>query len=341
MDSNVSKKITHINFALIFLIVVLHSSCLRFITNSNLIIVKIYEIINVICDASVPAFFILSAYLYYRNYDISKTKSKYKSRLHSLVIPYFLWSIIFLIYYEVINIIPSISNVFNNSFELGINNILKNILMATCAEGMWFVRVLIVYTIFSPLIYLIMKRNKIFNYFLISTLLIINLIFKFGYSNPIFWMPIYLLGTNFGIFYRKFDNSPEIVKYSKNKLLFFVLLLLMIAFVVSYFESNSIVYYLYRMVSPLILLSILDLLKLYKYNVASIEKSSFFIYCIHLPIVKVVRKILFLIFGYNPIYSLGIFLVTIITSLIIIKIIILLLERISKPVFRLLTGERS
>ena len=340
MNKNVSKKITHINFILVSLIVILHSNCLRFISDNNIVIVKTYKIISVMCDASVPAFFILSAYLFYRNFNLSKTKEKYRSRFFSLVIPYFFWSIFFLIYYELICLNPRISGLFNNTFELGKDHIFQNILMANCAEGMWFVRDLIIYSFFSPVIFFIMRRSKKINYVIICICLAINLIFRFGYSNPIFWLPIYLFGANLGIHNKHYDIKENIVKYKKRKLPILIILYIGVAVVISNFEETSKIYYIYRMLSSIILLAILDLLSLYNYKIYSIEKISFFIYCIHLPVIKVVRKLLFCIVGYNSYVSIIIYVLTIILTLWLIQLISKIINKMLPKIYEIVTGAR-
>lgn len=340
MNKNVSRKITHINFILVLLIVTLHSNCLRFVSGDNLVIETIYKIISVVCDASVPSFFILSAYLFYRNFDLSKTKQKYKSRLISLVVPYFFWSIFFLIYYEVICLIPKIDILFNNTFELDKKYILHNILMANCAEGMWFVRNLIIYTIFAPVIYISMKKSKKINYFIILIFLVVNLLFNIEYSSPMFWLPIYLFGASLGIHNHEYNLKENILKPSKGKLFTLLFVYILFAIIVSSFNETSKVYYIYRMTSPIILLSVLDLMDLYNYKIYNIEKMSFLIYCIHLPIIKVVRKLLFIILGYNSYVSTIIYVLTILVTLWIIQLISKNINRIAPKFYSIITGSR-
>lgn len=340
MDKNVSKKITHINFILVLLIVILHSNCLRFISDNNFIITKMYKIISVMCDASVPAFFILSAYLFYRNFDFSKIREKYKSRFFSLVIPYFFWSIFFLIYYELICLIPKINVLFNNTFELGKSHIFQNILMANCAEGMWFVRDLIIYSFSAPMIYFIMRKSKKFNYIIIFICIIVNLVFRFEYSHPIFWLPIYLFGANMGIHNKEYDIRENIIKHKKSELPIFIILYILLAIIISTFGETSKMYYMYRMLSPIILLAILDSFSLYNYRICNIEKISFFIYCIHLPVIKVVRKVLFIILGYNSYVSIIVYILTIILSLMLIQLISKIINKMFPKLYKVITGSR-
>ena len=68
MNKVFSDKITRINFILIVMIVMLHSNCLRFLEEYSTFTYVLYRMLYVLCDAAVPTFFLISAYLFYRNY---------------------------------------------------------------------------------------------------------------------------------------------------------------------------------------------------------------------------------------------------------------------------------
>ena len=99
-------------------------------------------------------------------------------------------------------------------------------------------------------------------------------------------------------------------------------------------------YYMYRMLSPIILLAILDSFSLYNYRICNIEKISFFIYCIHLPVIKVVRKVLFIILGYNSYVSIIVYILTIILSLMLIQLISKIINKMFPKLYKVITGSR-
>ena len=47
---------------------------------------------DVVGQMAVPGFFLLSAYLFYRNFHWRKLLCKWKSRAWSVLVPYFLWN---------------------------------------------------------------------------------------------------------------------------------------------------------------------------------------------------------------------------------------------------------
>lgn len=341
MSNYFSNKIYNINFLMIMMIVILHSSCLRYINDDNIYIINIYKFINTICDAAVPAFFCISAYLFYRNFELTDFKFKFHRRLKSLVIPYFLWSIILYIYYKVISFIPIVNDNFNMSFDLSTNKIIPNILLATCAETMWFVRILFIFVLISPIIYILLKTLKEKSIFVLVFFLLFNLKFDIGYSDFLFWIPIYFLGAYCAIFLK--DRIEKNSSNKKNKLSFFLLnlfLFLLIAFICSKFNEYSKIYYLYRMISPILLILVLDypcVLGVKKFAIAS---TSFFIFCIHLPIIQIIRKVLLLIFGNDSFISLFVFIFTIIITTVISIYLYKIFKNFFPRLLNLLTGGR-
>lgn len=156
-----SKKITNINVILTLLIVFMHSECLSYLNAPNEFIKLLIHGLLVITNVAVPTFFAISAYLFFKNYDNSKYWSKLKSRINSLVIPYFLWSTIFLIFFFVISKMP-LFNSFDGSYTPIENNFLffiKSIALAEYDGVLWYVQVLFIFVIISPLIYWICKKD--------------------------------------------------------------------------------------------------------------------------------------------------------------------------------------
>ena len=60
---------------------------------------------------AVPGFFMISAYLFYRNFQFSKTVSKWKSRCKSLLLPYVLWNILYYLGYVVVTRLSFVENI--------------------------------------------------------------------------------------------------------------------------------------------------------------------------------------------------------------------------------------
>lgn len=339
MNKSFSQKITHINFILTIMILLLHSNMIRFVPNASHTIINTYNFIFTLVDSAVPLFFVISSFLFYRNFSNDKIKIKIKSRMKTLFIPYAFFSIFFLIYYTVLMQIPFVGKYFDCNFDLRISNIIPNIIFANCAEGMWFVRTLLVFSLLSPLIYFLLNNKKIFMILAIIVLYFINFIFNIRYSNFLFWFPLYLISAFISYHY---SNIIENAKYEFNFIIYSLILIsfFLLVWYCSNFDYSSKIYYLYRNVSPIFLFYLLFNLKLENINTFNIEKISFFIYCIHLPILKIVRKFLLIILGNNQYLSFIIYFMTIVSTLIICYIIALTLKKFFPKVYILISGNR-
>lgn len=181
-----------INFLLSLLIVFHHGfiSIVRyngsFSPFSYGLTVSIERYLYNISECAVPFFFFLSAYLFYRTYDGSWSQYLYKikRRFWSLLIPYIIFGTIG--YVKVRLFSPS-------EMEGGGISYLSSLWLSNTMP-LWFIRELIAFTIFAPLIWHI--KNSIWMSVLISSILIcltsLNIVSQRSF---LYWMPLYLLGA--------------------------------------------------------------------------------------------------------------------------------------------------
>jgi fucose 4-O-acetylase-like acetyltransferase len=275
------------------MIVLLHSSYLD-IAQANSLQWKLMKIINIFCDIAVPIFFVISGYLFYRNFSNNKYISKLKSRFYSLIIPYFIWSILIFIYYAILTNIPFVSNNIENKVDFEILSIIKNILLANYVETFWFIRVLIVYIIFSPIIYCLMNRSGKYGVIIIVGMFLINITNNFAYSNPIFWLPLYLLGTYIALNFKELIESGEddkiLIVKKRWKISLIILAAIVLFIITKQYQNNNVMYYVYRNIFPILILIVCT-----KINVLYDRKinfiNSFFILAIHMPLIKTIKNV--------------------------------------------------
>lgn len=166
MNKYLSSKIKIISFICIIMVVFLH--CYNFTDNFLLPGTTISEGLNIatfieffLCNGftriAVPIFFMISGYLFFLTYKLSVEKYFYKikSRFLSLMIPYLIWSIIGIsLCYLLKNIdIMPINDIKTNYSNGGFFNVLYN----PPNFQFWFIKQLFIYTILSPIIYLLVK----------------------------------------------------------------------------------------------------------------------------------------------------------------------------------------
>ena len=155
-------KKTKCTFVLAILIIMHHSSSI-----SNYAITSVYggiasfvrQYFYAFAQVAVPLFFIISGVLFYRNYSYKMTLIKYRSRLKSLVIPYLIWNTLSMLF-QFFCSYSFVSKYFIGREKVTCNfvNVLSGVFLNKYSV-LWFVRVLIIFTVFSPLIFTIIRRR--------------------------------------------------------------------------------------------------------------------------------------------------------------------------------------
>ena len=193
MTSKTSNKITNLNFLLTIFIVLLHSNCLEYIENINNIYILIANhFINCIVTVAVPTFFALSTILFYKDFSLSNFKKKIIKRCKTLLIPYLIWSIVFLVYFIILTNLSFIKPLTMSIEPIKYNFIsfCKYILFAKYASGLWYIRELFILFLLSPIIYQLVKKLKKWNIIIIAIIIILNIYFSTSYFSFLYWLPL-------------------------------------------------------------------------------------------------------------------------------------------------------
>lgn len=170
-----SATITFLKFPLAVLVVMLHADLItkpieRVGLSSLEVTEPLYTNISwflsrYIAYAAVPSFFVISGFLLLYNvkdYDKTVYLSKLSKRVKSLLVPYTIWCLIYLLLYWLIgqeNILFSeVPNLFSG--ELSPIQLLVNIFIKPLDGPLWFIRNLFVMVVLSLVLYAIIRRTK-------------------------------------------------------------------------------------------------------------------------------------------------------------------------------------
>lgn len=337
-----NEEIIILNVMLTFLIVVFHSVSLvyaspdaPFYNIANMI----ENFITLIGHIAVPTFFCISTYLFFRNYNNGKYFNKIKSRFISLIIPYFIWNIVFLIYAIVLTK-SGYLDTFDNSFpkvEMSFSYIIKSLITCQYNGVMWYICDLFILFLIAPFAYKCKGKN-IFLPLISLLILVFNIIFKISYYSVLYWMPLYLLTGYITI---NKNNFIEWFKKRKISVLNIIVVIFLIVLNMGFYD-NYYLLYLFRLMSPLFVFNVIFNIKLKKINVFNkLNKYTFLIFCIHGNLLQIVRKMLVIILGNNVFVLIGI---RFLTAFITISIIILLFKFLSKicpKLVSILSGGRA
>jgi len=113
-----------------------------------------------------PLFYCISGFLFFVGVTkVSDCYPKIKKRARTLLVPYIIWNIIFVLWYLVLGIIPGVSKFVNSDMTSGLfaNGPLHTIyalFIAPAGFQLWYVRDLIIYVLLSPFFYICLKKFK-------------------------------------------------------------------------------------------------------------------------------------------------------------------------------------
>lgn len=328
-----NKKITIINLLATLLVVLLHSNpLLRFgieISSEHPFIYTCY----ILSQTAVPTFFFVSAYLFYSSKpDFSDLRTKLKRRMHSLLIPYLIWNTIWVFVYLAMTNIPFINEKINMGVPFhSLNDIIIAIIDSRFTP-LWFIKVLMVYSVCSYAILPIIKRKWLFLIvFLASLFTAYNQNMK-EYDSFLLWLPLYLLGGYIGY------HKPQIKRPNQQIL---VMLLFWVGLYIAAYVKPYLIFS-FCLLTPLAIWFGYDLIVSPLLSEKIVTKKwmhcTFFIYCTHYFFINVLEKLSVLTFEPTVLVLNATF---IITPIIVVASLCVVANFLSKyPIYQITTGNR-
>lgn len=114
-----------------------------------------------LAQTAVPGFFMMSAVLFFRNYRPEDTLRKWERRLHSLVIPYFLWNLLYYLGYVIVSRAPVLRDVAGiEKVPLTLSELCGAVFLYRYNHVFWFVLQLILLVIVSPAVWFLVQRRE-------------------------------------------------------------------------------------------------------------------------------------------------------------------------------------
>lgn len=264
---------------------------------------------DMIGRCAVPLFYLISGYLFFMKVPdgVKSIGRKIRKRIKSLLIPYFIGCVFFVIFYSFVALLPWTSNLINSSssimplFQKPYSIILISIFYDggtgyPCAFQLWFLRDLILIVATSPLWYLCLKHLKWGFVAVVFVLTYFDVPHVPFYS--LFW---FVLGGQLT------KVKIEMGGNGRTKVAIFGLFL--IISIVQLLSPDMLEWNLLRI--PIIMLGIIGIWGLYD---AFVEKKfclshhkwlgiacqfTFFIYLFHEPTLNIVRKLIVVMLSKN------------------------------------------
>lgn len=340
-----SEAISWLRFPLIFFIIMLHCySVQRMEGDHNIYFSFLYPFSLWLGETGVPGFFFISGYLFF----LSKKSysQKITTRVHTLLIPYILWNSLLLILYLITyavgfpqdingrsiadyNLIDYVRLFWDRgSFDNG------NFVPLLCP--LWYIRNLLIMSILSPLFYYIIKYIR-------EVFLLFIAIWWMTTNNNAF-IPQTILFFCIGAYSSILDKNP-LDTVIKNKPLFLTLFVLfaagdIITHLAISTPANLQIHRLALIFNIPALILLADCVR-HKYSNELLPNSAFIVFCVHYPIVVILRKFCISQFSNaSDITHIILYFACVIMSTLISLGIYLLLDKYLPNVKRVLSGNR-
>jgi len=252
------------------------------------------------CRVAVPIFFMISGYLFYSNIRNWKDcLPKIKKRMRTLLVPYLLWNLLFVLVFLALALLP-VSKFVNNTQIvdnvrhfihhgdlLGIVSYLYwpqpvNIIL-------WYVRDLFIFVLFTPLLYFILKNKKV----AWATMLLLAAGTIMFYNNTVNGLVFFVIGAYLSIH----EDLSWLSYLSKKLFLPAIIIYVSLSLIAPYNPFQNYTFLLLHMGGVISIWHLYDCF----HERINIPKNvlgyGFFIYCFHMPFYNIKKKGIIMITG--------------------------------------------
>jgi len=357
MQKYVSEKITIISLLSMIMVIYIHSYNIAnideklFLQPENKFSMFNIFLQNLISEGfariAVPIFFIISGFLFFKNFTMKTYKEKISKRVYTLFIPYIFWSLLAILIYFILQSIPGTGHYFKNT--LIINQTFSEFFVITFITPrnfpLWFLRDLILLTILSPIIYYFIIKHTKFYFLTIAILwfIIVQRPVDFSYykAEPIFFFSL-------GAYISLFQNQILSIKINDKNLLMLSSVYIIMLFSKTTFtlftKNNEIIIILLHKFSILlgIILLWFFLDKYFKNNkyILFLSRFTFLYYVFHEPILMILQRGLYGILGETTLISITLYILLPILMILFLTILGLAMKKYIPKITNIITGNR-
>lgn len=218
-EENFSNNVYWYNFILCILVVFIHARNDSAFTVPVVIFgIPVFNEIESflaldIAGAAVGGFYLCSGYLFFRSYSWKQVLPKYQSRVHSILIPYVLWTLIYFFIHVMISRIPGLAAIFHEDpIAVTWRSVLDAVFHYRYCAFLWFLQFLILYVAISPMIYFLIRNQYLGAAAILLALFTActNIIKNEQAAAVTNWMVLYMLGGYIGVHYKTAIESKKV-----------------------------------------------------------------------------------------------------------------------------------
>lgn len=111
---------------------------------------------------AVPGFFLLSSYLFFRNFTLAKLPEKWKRRFFSVAVPYAVWNFLYYLGYVIATRLPMVEKIVGKEpIPFHIEEMIQAVVRYSYAPIFWYLFQLILLLVLAPAVYVLVKNRWI------------------------------------------------------------------------------------------------------------------------------------------------------------------------------------
>ena len=285
----------------------------------------------------IPFFMMISGYLFFRNMSWEALPGKWKRRIHSLLIPYLLWNVLYYIAEILGSYVPGLNGLLGKYYlKPDLLGFIRAAVFFESNPVFWFMFQLILLVILAPVLWFFLKRK----WTAVLFALFLGILWWF-------WPPVPVLNTDdliyyyAGAFWAVHGKSIAENGWSRRRALIGAGIVLLGAAIYQIhlrtFLPQPLV--LYLMILPWGIWLLIDERRIPEPK--RYMKETFFIYATHFYVVRLLGKVLSIPFRGSAIAGLLLYLVMPVPVVFICHTAARILGKISPGVLRVLNGGRS
>lgn len=125
---------------------------------------------------AVPGFFLLSSYLFFRNFSWDKLPRKWKSRVFSVLVPYVVWNVIYYLGYMAASRFLAMQSVVGRDvIPFSVQEMWRAVSQYAYAPIFWYLYQLIFLIIVSPVVYALVKNRAVGLFWIVGLVFAVHL----------------------------------------------------------------------------------------------------------------------------------------------------------------------
>lgn len=240
-----------------------------------------------IAQIAVPGFFMMSSYLFFRNFEMKKLPEKWKSRFFSVFVPYAAWTFLYYLGYAAATRVPVIVHVVGREpVPFNIEEMVHAVFEYSYAPIFWYLYQLLFLILLSPVVYAAVKNKVIGMLYLAGLLFAVHFHIDTAHPNAdaLFY---YSAAAYMAVHYKTLTESQGSRK--RIAVIVPVMLAVMVCYGNMQIEGADVLWTIfYRCLAPVAVWLILSCIRLPEAK--PWMRQSMFLYAVHFMIVRFVNK---------------------------------------------------